>query len=92
METLDGYKRVTGDVVWTPKTAAIVGVTSFFIGVVSATTGVGGGVLLGPLMLELHILPEVAVAGEMILRRPSLSLVKSTSFCNTLTLARIHQS
>ena len=47
------------DVKWDGRLAATALLTTLFAGVVAGLMGVGGGIVLGPLMLQLGMLPQV---------------------------------
>lgn len=57
-----GAQRVPGDIGWTARSAAQVAVASFVAGIMGGLLGIGGGMLLSPLLLELGVLPAVAAA------------------------------
>jgi uncharacterized membrane protein YfcA len=61
-ETVPTYSAVEGDIAWRWPIAFGVAAASFFVGFITALVGVGGGVVLGPLFIELGVLPEVAAA------------------------------
>jgi uncharacterized membrane protein YfcA len=61
-ETVPTYSAVEGDIAWRWPIACGVAAASFFVGFITALVGVGGGVVLGPLFIELAVLPEVAAA------------------------------
>ena len=66
----DGAARfLEGDVRWDGVRAARAMVLAFVAGVVAGLVGVGGGMVLGPMMLELGVLPQVssATTGTMVL-------------------------
>lgn len=56
---LDGYED---DVEWTPRTISVYPALCTFAGVAAGMFGVGGGIIKGPLMLEMGVPPEVAAA------------------------------
>ena len=58
-----------GDVVWDGPRAARCLVQALLAGVMAGLVGVGGGMVLGPMMLELGVLPQVssATTGTMVL-------------------------
>ena len=64
-----GYIPVDGDVEWTERNSILYPIYCCFAGLLAGIFGVGGGLLKGPLMLELGVLPAVASAtsGVMIL-------------------------
>jgi Sulfite exporter TauE/SafE len=64
---LGGCKQVglvpeTGDIEWTRETTLTYPVLCSLAGVIAGMFGVGGGIVKGPLMLHLGMLPEVAAA------------------------------
>ena len=64
-----GYIPVAGDVEWTEENSIVYPLLCSFAGLLAGIFGVGGGLLKGPLMLELGVLPDVtsATSGVMIL-------------------------
>lgn len=62
-------KVVEGDVQWDGARAARCLVLALVAGIVAGLVGVGGGMVLGPMMLELGVLPQVssATTGTMVL-------------------------
>ena len=63
-ETKDacGYAYVEGDFHWDSSTTLKYPCVCFFAGVCAGLFGIGGGIVNGPLMLELGVLPPVAGA------------------------------
>jgi len=57
-----GLQRVAGDCDWSKKRVAVVGTVSFIAGIMASLLGVGGGLIKGPVLLELGISPEVTAA------------------------------
>jgi uncharacterized membrane protein YfcA len=51
-----------GAIEWTPRTTLSYPAACSFAGVIAGMFGVGGGIVKGPLMLHLGVLPEVAAA------------------------------
>lgn len=47
---------------WRPSKLALIWVLTLILGVLSGTVGLGGGVLMTPLLLELHVHPQTAAA------------------------------
>jgi len=47
---------------WRPSKLAFIWVMTLILGVLSGTVGLGGGVLMTPLLLELHVHPQTAAA------------------------------
>ncbi|KAG1710840.1 hypothetical protein DVH05_013564 [Phytophthora capsici] len=54
------YQYVEGDIQWTKKTVVYFPVGCAIAGIVAGMFGVGGGIITGPIMIELGIVPEVA--------------------------------
>ena len=54
-----GVRLLEGDVPWDGARAARCLVQALLAGVVAGLVGVGGGMVLGPMMLELGVLPQV---------------------------------
>ena len=54
------YRYVEGDVEWTPRNTIIYPCICFFAGFFAGLFGVGGGIVKGPLMLEMGVNPLVA--------------------------------
>jgi len=57
-----GYRFLEGDVVWDERSTIIYPLLCVFAGFFAGMFGVGGGIIKGPLMLEMGILPPVAAA------------------------------
>ena len=57
-----GYEYVDGDFHWDAATTLKYPCVCFFAGVCAGLFGIGGGIVNGPLMLELGVLPPVAGA------------------------------
>jgi uncharacterized membrane protein YfcA len=57
-----GYEQLEGDVQWTPRSTLLYPALCTFAGLCAGVFGVGGGIVKGPLMLEMGVLPEVAAA------------------------------
>jgi len=57
-----GYNFMEGDVKWNNNTSVVIALLSVIAGAFAGMLGVGGGLVKGPLMLELGILPQVAAA------------------------------
>jgi uncharacterized membrane protein YfcA len=56
------YKYVKGDIEWNPKNTLIYPAICFFAGFCAGMFGVGGGIVKGPLMLQMGVHPLVASA------------------------------
>ncbi|RLN57688.1 hypothetical protein BBJ29_000388 [Phytophthora kernoviae] len=54
------YPYMDGDVRWTRKTVVLFPMGCAFGGIVAGMFGVGGGLITGPVMIELGVVPEVA--------------------------------
>jgi uncharacterized membrane protein YfcA len=57
-----GITPEEGDIFWTPTTTLYYPLLFSGAGVAAGLFGVGGGIVKGPLMLQLKVLPEVAAA------------------------------
>jgi len=57
-----GYPYVEGDIQWTPRATIIYPAICSGAGLCAGLFGIGGGIVKGPLMLELGVLPQVASA------------------------------
>ena len=57
-----GYEASPDEAQWTYGKLAIYTTYGFFIGALSSTFGIGGGMLLSPILLRLNLPPEVASA------------------------------
>lgn len=57
-----GYCWQEGDVRWTERNSLVYPAVSSLAGLVAGMFGVGGGIVKGPLMLEMGVLPDVAAA------------------------------
>ena len=55
-----GYVPIQGDVEWNEQNAIAYPLMCSMAGLLAGIFGIGGGLLKGPLMLELGVLPEVA--------------------------------
>ncbi|CAD7956188.1 unnamed protein product [Amoebophrya sp. A25] len=56
------FPFVEGDVIWTWTDAFFYARWTFAAGVIAGLIGIGGGMILGPLMLQMGILPQVSTA------------------------------
>jgi len=56
------YPFMDGDIRWTVRNSIVVPILSIFCGIASGFLGVGGGLVAGPIMLELGILPSIAAS------------------------------
>lgn len=57
-----GYSFVDGDVQWNWRRFGGYSAATFVAGVIAGMIGIGGGMVLGPLMLQLGVLPQVSSA------------------------------
>jgi len=62
MKTQLGYNFQDGDIHWTLSRMTIISSVSVGAGILAAMLGIGGGMILSPLMLSLGVLPEVTSA------------------------------
>lgn len=60
IKQLVGYQYVEGDVLWTRRNTIRYPVLCTIAGLAAGLFGIGGGIVKGPLMLEMGVLPEVA--------------------------------
>ena len=56
------YCLISGDIEWNSRNTLIYPLLSFFAGIFSGMFGIGGGIIKGPLMLQMGIHPLVAAA------------------------------
>lgn len=56
------YPFVDGDVLWDYPKMTFYGKWTFVAGVIAGLIGIGGGMVLGPLMLQMNVLPQVSTA------------------------------
>lgn len=56
------YEWQEGDIQWTKHNSVVYPAVSSLAGLVAGMFGVGGGIVKGPLMLEMGVLPDVAAA------------------------------
>lgn len=54
----------TGEVSWTPRNVVLYPAVCSLAGLVAGMFGIGGGIVKGPLMLEMGVLPDVAAASS----------------------------
>jgi len=59
---LCNYKFASGDVVWNRSTALKLCVGTILAGVVAGLIGIGGGMVIGPFLLDIGVLPQVSSA------------------------------
>eukprot|EP00884_Botryococcus_braunii_P020922 jgi/Botrbrau1/7513/Bobra.0019s0004.1 len=57
-----GYLWQEGDIEWTSRSSIIFPILCSSAGIVAGAFGIGGGIVKGPLLLELGVLPDVAAA------------------------------
>lgn len=57
-----GYVWTEGDVEWSRRNTLLFPALSSLAGLIAGMFGVGGGIVKGPLMLEMGVLPDVAAA------------------------------
>ena len=82
-----GRQPAEGDIAWDRQRAAQCMRWTLCAGIVAGLVGVGGGMLLGPLMLQMGVLPQVSAAttGTMIL---TLTRTRTRTRIRTRTLTR----
>jgi len=73
-----GYAFVEGDVVWDERGIRVYPAVCVLAGVAAGLLGIGGGMVIGPLMLEMGMLPTVSAATSafMILFTSSSTVVQ----------------
>ena len=73
-----GYRFVEGDVRWDARGVRLYPLVSSLAGVAAGLLGIGGGMVVGPLMLEMGMLPTVSAATSafMILFTSSSTVVQ----------------
>jgi len=77
-----GYPFVEGDIVWNWQKFRFYCCITFAAGVVAGLIGIGGGMVLGPMMLQLGLLPQVSTATTatmIVLTSSSAALMYVTS-------------
>jgi len=57
-----GYDFAEGDMLWEPALCLKLGVTTIIAGVMAGLVGIGGGMVLGPVLLDTGFIPEVSSA------------------------------
>ena len=84
-----GRQPAEGDIAWDRQRAAQCMRWTLCAGIVAGLVGVGGGMLLGPLMLQMGVLPQVSAAttGTMILTL-TRTRTRTRTRIRTLTLTR----
>ena len=72
------YTFDSKDLKWTKRNMSIVTFTGFLAGIASGIIGVGGGLILNPVMLRLEIRPEVSTATSsfMVLFTSTISMLQ----------------
>jgi len=61
------YPVVPGDIHWTVKSTLVIGGSSGIAGILASLLGIGGGMIMSPLMLELEVEPRVTAATSAVL-------------------------
>jgi len=59
-----GYAFIAGEVQWTPRNTMVYPMVCALAGLFAGLFGVGGGIVKGPLMLEMGVIPSVASASS----------------------------
>lgn len=62
-----GYKYLEGDVEWNERNTVVYPLLCIFAGMCAGLFGVGGGIVKGPLMLEMGVHPMVAAATSAVM-------------------------
>jgi uncharacterized membrane protein YfcA len=76
-----GYIAQKGDFVWTKVRVAAISAVSFGSGILAALLGIGGGMVLSPLMLELNMHPEAVAATSTFMVRLDIFLLSFGCNC-----------
>jgi uncharacterized membrane protein YfcA len=74
-----GYKYIKGDIEWTERNTIVFPCICFFAGFFAGMFGIGGGIVKGPLMLQMGVHPLVA-AGTVAVMIMFTSLAATTMF------------
>jgi len=82
---LSDFPYVEGDIHWTAKKAYLVVFVSIFAGLLSTLIGIGGGMVIGPLLLEFGLLADVAAATSSFM----ILFTSASSIVQYATLGRI---
>jgi len=62
-EKLDcGYPFAEGDIIWTKTNGIKLALVTLLAGVIAGLIGIGGGMVVGPMLLELGFIPQVSSA------------------------------
>ena len=77
-----GFPKLPGEMLWTNQNVIVYPTICSLAGIVAGMFGVGGGVIKGPLLLEMGLLPEVTAATTttMILFTSGAAVVEYASF------------
>jgi len=57
-----GYDFAEGDIVWTKSNGIKLALVTLLAGVIAGLIGIGGGMVVGPMLLELGFIPQVSSA------------------------------
>jgi len=57
-----GYPFAEGDVVWTKSNGSKLALVTLSEGIIAGLIGIGGGMVVGPKLLELEFIPQVSSA------------------------------
>ena len=74
-----GYKYIKGDIEWTERNTIIFPCICFFAGFFAGMFGIGGGIVKGPLILQMGVHPMVA-SGTVAVMIMFTSLAATTMF------------
>lgn len=80
-----GYAFKEGMVQWNKKNSIVFPLCCFFAGCAAGLLGIGGGLVLGPLLLEMRVRPEVAAATSSL-------MVLFTASCTSIQFVRSYES
>lgn len=80
-----GYQFIEGDIKWTLRNALLIPTMFLTAGIVAGLLGIGGGMITGPLMLELGMVPQVVTATS------SFMIVSFVRFKSCITLTVLYR-
>ena len=61
-QVASGYAHMPGEPVWTPRAVVLYPSACVLAGVAAGLLGIGGGMIKGPLLLEMGLVPQAAAA------------------------------
>jgi len=79
-----GYEYLPGMVQWNQKNSIVYPMCCFFAGCAAGLLGIGGGLVLGPMLLEMNVRPQVSAATSSL-------MVLFTASCTSIQFAILGQ-